>query len=38
MLGAVTYFWVPTKKNIKKYSEEIHKIIGARKRCWNAEK
>jgi hypothetical protein len=23
---------------IKKYSEEIQKIIGARKGCWNAEK
>jgi hypothetical protein len=22
----------------KKYSEEIQKIIGARKGCWNAEK
>jgi hypothetical protein len=43
----VTHFWVPTKKIrkykiyiyiSKKYSEEIQKIIGARKGCWNAEK
>ena len=40
----VTHFWVPTKQNekiqkiSKKYSEEIQKIIGARKGCWNAEK
>jgi hypothetical protein len=26
------------KKKYKKYSEEIQKIIGARKECWNAEK
>jgi hypothetical protein len=26
------------KKYIKKYSEEIQKIIGVRKECWNAEK
>jgi hypothetical protein len=26
------------KKYQKKYSEEIQKIIKARKRCWNAEK
>jgi hypothetical protein len=25
------------KKYQKKYSEEIQKIIGARKGCWNAE-
>jgi hypothetical protein len=40
----VTHFWVPTKnekiqkKISKKFSEEIQKIIGARKGCWNAEK
>ena len=41
----VIHFQVPTKKHekiqnkyIKKYSEEIQKIIGARKGCWNAEK
>jgi hypothetical protein len=46
MIFVVTHFWVPTKKNwentqniyIKKYSEEIQKIIRARKGCWNAEK
>jgi len=44
MLVVVTHFWVPTKQNekiqkiSKKYSEEIQKIIGARKGCWNAEK
>ena len=43
-LLVVTYFWVPTKewentkKYQKKYSEEIQKIIGARKGCWNTEK
>jgi hypothetical protein len=43
-VGVVTHFWVPTKimrkykKISKKYSEEIQKIIGARKGCWNAEK
>jgi hypothetical protein len=26
------------KTNIKKYLEEIQKIIGARKGCWNTEK
>jgi hypothetical protein len=26
------------KQYIKKYSEKIQKIIGARKGCWNAEK
>jgi hypothetical protein len=26
------------QKISKKYSEEIQKIIGARKECWNAEK
>jgi Skp family chaperone for outer membrane proteins len=42
--SVVTHFWVPTKimrkykKKYKKYSEEIQKIIGARKGCWNAEK
>jgi hypothetical protein len=31
--------WENTKKYIyKKYLEEIQKIIGARKGCWNAEK
>jgi len=41
----VIHFWVPTQENekiqkkyIKKYSEEIQKIIGARKGCWNANK
>ena len=41
MNGVVTHFWVPTKQNekiSKKYSEEIQKITGARKGCWNAEK
>jgi nicotinamidase-related amidase len=44
MLVVVTHFWVPTKQNekikkiSKKFSEEIQKIIGARKGCWNAEK
>jgi Skp family chaperone for outer membrane proteins len=44
MLVVVTHFWVPKKQNekiqkiSKKYSEEIQKIIGARKGCWNAEK
>jgi hypothetical protein len=43
VIYVVTYFWVPIKKKykkiyIKKYSEEIQKIIGARKGCWNAEK
>ena len=42
--SVVIHFWVPKKKereNIyisKKYSEEIQKIIGARKGCWNAGK
>jgi hypothetical protein len=42
--SVVTHFWVPTKQNekiskiSKKYSEEIQKITGARKGCWNAEK
>jgi hypothetical protein len=41
----VIHFWVLMKKkekiqktNIKKYLEEIQKIIGARKGCWNTEK
>jgi hypothetical protein len=43
--SVVTQFWVTTKQNekiqkiyIKKYSEEIQKVIGARKGCWNTEK
>jgi hypothetical protein len=44
MVLVVIHFWVPKKKkkiqNIyikNKYSEEIQKIIGAKKGCWNAD-
>jgi hypothetical protein len=41
-IPVVIHFWIPTKNNtktnIKKYSEEIQKIIAASKGCWNAHK
>jgi hypothetical protein len=45
IIVVVIHFWVPTQKikkiqkiHIKKYWEGIQKIIGVRKRCWNAHK
>ena len=38
IFGFPQKIWENTKTISKKYSEEIQKIIGARKGCWNAEK